>query len=188
MRFDAALALTLAASALTLAPGAQGRAADVPAPIREVMEVTTVFWSPRTPKLGSIFSEDRLGRLYSRDFVRVYRAAMRHPIYPNGDTPFDFDVIVQAQDSCTPEDTHIRLVGTLGPVRDYEVSFARLGCFDGGDPNERTTIHFDIVDQDGRAVIDDIVTHEADGKVDSTKVLMANIAAGHPEALYEPSK
>ena len=163
-------------------------AGDIPAPIREVMEVTTVFWSPKEPKLGSIFSEDRLRRLYSNDFVRRYRAAMKHPIYPNGDTPFDFDVIVQAQDSCTPENVDMHLDKTEGSVREYEVAFAHFGCFDGGDPKERTTIYFDIVREGGRDVIDDIATYEANGKKDSTKVLMTNIAEGQPERLYEPAR
>jgi hypothetical protein len=158
---------------------------DIPAPIREVMEVTTVFWSPKEPKLGSIFSEDRLKRLYSADFVRHYRAAMNRPIYPNGDTPFDFDVIVQAQDSCTPENIDMHLFKSESRRREYEVSFAHFGCFDGGDPKERTTIYFDIVSEGGHDVIDDIATYEGNGKKDSTKVLMVNIAEGQPERLYE---
>lgn len=177
--FVAALALTVAGPAL---------ANDIPAPIRELMEVTTVFWSPTEPKLGSIFSEDRLKRLYSADFVRLYRAAMKHPIYTNGDTPFDFDVVVQAQDSCTPEDIDMHLFEKQGGVREYEVSFARLGCFDGGDPKERTSIYIDVVSEGGRDVIDDIATYEANGKKDSTKVLMANIAEGQLDRLYEPPR
>jgi hypothetical protein len=161
---------------------------DIPAPIHELMKVTTVFWSTAEPKLGSIFSEDRLKRLYSADFVRLYRAAMQHPIYPNGDTPFDFDVIVQAQDSCTPGNIDMHLFETQGGTREYEVSFARLGCFDGGDPKERTTIYFDIVSEGGRDVIDDIATYEDAGKKDSTKVLMANIARNQPDRLYEPPR
>lgn len=181
MRSGAAVVLAL----LAAAPASAG---DIPAPIREVMDVTEVFWSPKTPKLGSIFSEDRLARLYSRNFVRLYRAAMRHPIYENGDTPFDFDVIVQAQDSCTPEKIDMHLFSIAGATREYEVSFARLGCFDGGDPNERTTIYFDIITENGRDVIDDIATYEVTGKKDSTKALMANIAEGQPDRLYEPQR
>jgi hypothetical protein len=173
---------------LALMAAGPALANDVPAPIREVMEVTAIFWSPQQPKLGSIFNEDRLKRLYSADFVRRYRAAMKHPIYPNGDTPFDFDVVVQAQDSCTPEDIDMHLFKTDGGMREYEVSFVRLGCFDGGDPKERTTIYFDIISEGGRDVIDDIATYEENGRKDSTKVLMVNIAEGQPDRLYEPPR
>jgi catechol 2,3-dioxygenase-like lactoylglutathione lyase family enzyme len=37
-------------------------------------------------------------------------------------------------------------------------------------------------------VIDDIATYEDNGKKDSTKVLMANIAEGQAERLYEPPR
>lgn len=161
---------------------------DIPSPIHEVMDVTTTFWSVKEPKLGSIFSEDRLKRLYSADFVKLYRAAMKHPIYQNGDTPFDFDVIVQAQDSCTPDKIDMHLFEAHGPMRQYEVSFAHFGCFDGGDPNERTAIYIDIIQQDGRDVIDDIATYEDNGKKDSIKVLMANIAQNQADRLYEPPR
>jgi len=177
----------LPAIALILGMAIPAFADDIPAPIHEVIDVTTDFWSVKMPK-QSIFSEERLQRLYSKDFVTLYRAAMKHPIYENGETPFDFDVIVQAQDSCTPENIDMHLFKTSGAVREYEVSFARLGCFDGGDPKERTTIYIDIVKQDGRDVIDDIVTYEDSGKADSTKVLMANIAEGQPDRLYEPPR
>lgn len=113
---------------------------------------------------------------------------MRHPIYPNGDTPFDFDVVVQAQDSCTPENIDMRLSNTEGHAREYEVSFTHFGCFDGGDAKERTTIYFDIVSEGGREVIDDIVTFEENGGKDSSKVLLANIAEGQPDRLYEPPR
>jgi hypothetical protein len=111
---------------------------------------------------------------------------MKHPIYPNGDTPFDFDVIVQAQDSCTPEDVDMHLFKTEGAAREYEVSFAHFGCFDGGDPKERTAIYIDIIREGGRDVIDDIATYEDNGTKDSIKVLMANIGAGQPDRLYKP--
>jgi hypothetical protein len=163
-----------------LGPATSARAEDIPLPVHEVMDVTTDFWSAKMPK-QSIFSEDRLQRLYSADFVRHYRAAMKHPIYQNGDTQFDFDVIVQAQDRCMPEDIDMHLSRTAGAKREYEISFARLGCFDGGDPKERTTIYVDIINKDGRDVIDDIATYEADGRKDSTKVLMANIAQGQAD-------
>jgi len=159
---------------------------DIPAPIHEVMDVTTTFWSVKQPKLGSIFSEDRLKRLYSTDFVKLYRAAMKHPIYENGETPFDFDVIVQAQDSCTPEKIDMHLFQTTSTAREYEISFANFGCFDGGDPNQRTTIYIDVTTEGGRDVIDDIATYEDSGKKDAIKALMANIADGEPDKLYAP--
>jgi hypothetical protein len=58
-------------TALALAAAGPSLADDIPAPIHEVMEVTSVFWSTKEPKLGSIFSEDRLKRLYSADFLRL---------------------------------------------------------------------------------------------------------------------
>lgn len=161
-------------------------AEEIPAAIQEVMQIERDFWSPKQPK-QSIFSNDRIDRLFSKDFVRLYRAAMEHPIYPNGKTPFDFDIIVQGQDSCSLDDMKIAPYETDRSDNYYEVSFANFACFDdNGDPKRRTTIYLSLVKEDGRQVIDDVITYDpAADREDSTKVLMANIAAGHPEKLYQ---
>jgi hypothetical protein len=167
--------------------GGPACADDVPASIREVMKIESDFWSPKQPK-QSIFSDDRIERLFSKDFVRLYRAAMKHPIYPDGKTPFDFDIIVQAQDSCTLDDMKIAQYEMDRAGNYFEVSFANFGCFDdNGDPKRRTTIYLSLVDEGGRQVIDDVMTYDAAAdKENSTKMLMANIAAGEPEKLYQP--
>jgi len=172
------------ASAASLA-GGPARADEAPASIREVMRIEADVWSPRQPK-QSIFDDTRIERLFSRDFVRLYRAAMRHPIYPGGTTPFDFDIIVQGQDSCSLDDMKIAQYEMDAPGNFHEVSFANFACFDDdGDKARRPTIHFSMVDEGGRTLIDDVLTYENGEKQHSTKVLMANIAAGHPERQYQ---
>lgn len=168
--------------------GGPAHADDVPSAIREVMQIESDFWSPKQPK-QSIFSDDNIERLFSRDFVRLYRAAMKHPIYPNGKTPFDFDIIVQGQDSCSLDDIKVDKRLDIDQAGNYyEVSFANFACFDDdGDKARRTTIYFSLVAENGRLVIDDVLTSEVEAEYDdSTKALMANIAAGEPEKLYKP--
>ena len=179
------LAVLGACGLLTCLAGGAACAEDIPASVREVMQITSDFWSPKQFK-QSIFDDSRIDRLFSRDFVTLYRAAMKHPIYPNGKTPFDFDIVVQGQDSCTLDDMKISQYEMDAPGNFYEVSFANFACFDdNGDRKRRTTIYFSLVEEGGRTVIDDVLTYENGENEHSTKALMINIAAGHPEKLYQ---
>lgn len=140
---------------LTLS-AATASAADQTAPVREVVEATARNWAAGSGgQEEDVFSKDRLARLFSQDFRAAFEAASKNPPYdpPEGETtgfPFDYDPIAQGQDGCPFEDIRIEDDG------DGQVTalFDNRSCFEGG--AEDTVLIFHVVEEGGRAVIDDI--------------------------------
>lgn len=140
---------------LLLASGAH--AADVTAPVREVVEATARNWAEgASGQEEEVFSQDRLSRLFSKDFAGAFAAASKNPPYdpPEGETtgfPFDYDPIAQGQDGCPFKNIRIENDG------DGQVTalFDNRSCFDGGDAGD-TVLIFHVVEEGGRPVIDDI--------------------------------
>lgn len=144
---------------LLLASGAH--AADVTAPVREVVEATARNWAEGSSgQEEDVFSQDRLSRLFSKDFADAFAAASKNPPYdpPEGETtgfPFDYDPIAQGQDGCPFKNIRIENDG------DGQVTalFDNRSCFDGGDAGD-TVLIFHVVEEGGRPVIDDIYPAE----------------------------
>jgi hypothetical protein len=143
--------------AFTLLVSTSAMAADVTAPVREIVEATARNWAEGSSgQEEEVFSQDRLSRLFSKDFGGAYAAASKNPPYdpPEGETtgfPFDYDPIAQGQDGCPFEDIRIEDDG------DGQVTalFDNRSCFDGGNAGD-TVLIFHVVEEDGRPVIDDI--------------------------------
>ncbi|MFN3364538.1 MAG: hypothetical protein ACK40W_11290 [Allorhizobium sp.] len=152
---------------LTLLSGT-AMAADVTAPVREVVEATARNWAEgSTGQEEEVFSTDRLTRLFSKDFASAFEAASKNPPYdiPEGETtgfPFDYDPIAQGQDGCPFEDIRIEDDG------DGQVTalFDNRSCFGGADAPD-TVLIFHVVEEGGRPVIDDIYPVE-DGQSGSS--------------------
>lgn len=156
------LILLLAAFATTTG----ARAADPTAPVREIMAEAENGWSENPsgePK--DYFDAERLDRIYSHDFARVYRAAAKFPAFDEGDSPFDYDVIVNGQDSCALKDVAITPKPAVDQRTEVDVSFDNTSCFEGVAEPGRTELHFMVVEEDGRPVIDDIVRAGQGGSV-----------------------
>lgn len=133
-------------------------AADPRTPVKEVIDVTAKNWANDNPDYQDVFSEKRLGRLFSADFVAVYTEASKHPAFdlPEGETtgsPFDYDPIAGGQDGCPFENIRIEDDG------DGQVTalFNNRKCF-GSDAEYQkdTVLIFHVVEERGRPVIDDI--------------------------------
>lgn len=60
-----------------------GHAADITAPVREIMEATKSNWADNNSDWTDIFDASRLDHLYSRDFVARYQAAAQFPAVDN---------------------------------------------------------------------------------------------------------
>jgi hypothetical protein len=144
-----------------MAPGTCVLAADVTAPVREIIETTARNWEEGSS--GSeeeVFSEERLKRLFSADFVAAFHAAAKNPPFdlPEGETtgfPFDYDPIAQGQDGCPFKNIRIEDDGD-GQVT---AQFNNRSCFsDAADATETadTVLIFHVVTEKGHAVIDDI--------------------------------
>ncbi|HCL64013.1 MAG TPA: hypothetical protein DIC56_04045 [Rhizobium sp.] len=144
-------------SLLLLAPGA-ALAGDPTIPVKTVFDITAANWAEDAPEGKDIFAEDLLERLFSADFVKVYREASKHPAYdpPEGETtgsPFDYDPIARGQDGCPFEDIRIQDDGD-GQVTAF---FKNRKCF-GSDAEyqEDTVLIFHVEEEKGRQVIDNI--------------------------------
>ncbi|WP_160011981.1 hypothetical protein [Rhizobium sp. 18055] len=169
------------AFALLLGLGAPVFAADATAPVREIMDATTKNWSGADNDWVDIFEESRLVRVYSKDFVEKYRAAVQNPAADeDGISPFDYDVIVNGQDACPLEDmTYTPKPGANGTT-EVVVTFKKQTCMDGVDDKQAlTTVRFEVVEEAGKAVIDDVITEGDPGQpVNSLKNTMVLIAKG----------
>lgn len=156
-----------------------GHAADFIAPVKEIMEATKSNWADNNSDWTDIFDASRLGRLYSRDFVAKYQAAAQFPaIDDDGISPFDYDVIVNGQDACPIADLSITPKPAANGTTEVIAAFKKSACMDDGtDKNAVTTVRFEVIDEGGKPVIDDIVTEGDPGQppnfLKNTMVLIA---------------
>ncbi|MBY3044696.1 hypothetical protein [Rhizobium leguminosarum] len=157
-----------------------GHAADIIAPVKEIMDATKSNWADNNSDWTDIFDASRLDHLYSRDFVAKYQAAAQFPaIDDDGISPFDYDVIVNGQDACPLEDLTMAAAPVVDGVAEVTVSFKKSACSDAADAKDYTTVHFQVVEEGGKTVIDDIVTDNIETQArDSLKATMALIAKG----------
>lgn len=156
-------------------------AADPTAPVKEIMDATISNWSGADNDWVDIFEESRLVRTYSKDFIEKYRAAVQNPAADeDGISPFDYDVIVNGQDACPLEDvTYTPKPGANGAT-EVVVTFKKQTCMDGVDDKQAlTTVRFEVVEEGGKAVVDDVITEGDPGQPpNSLKDGMVQIAKG----------
>lgn len=168
------LFLCLAVSGVVFSAGA--RAAEPAAPVTEIMQEAVKGWAEEAPQQGEdYFSPSRLGRIYSRAFAQTYQAAAKFPAYDEGDSPFGYDVIVSGQDSCSLKDLSILSGPDMAGKSDVKVTFDNTHCFgDRAADWKPAELHFIVIEEDGRSVIDDIVRA---GETGSLKAELEAIAA-----------
>lgn len=134
------------------------QAADPVAPVKEIMDEAVSGWSENPGEGEDYFSAARLGRIYSADFVKAYQEAAKFPAYEEGDSPFDYDVIVSGQDSCSIKDLSIAAGPETAGKSDVKVTFDNTHCFgDRAADWKPSELHFMVIQESGREVIDDIV-------------------------------
>ena len=153
-------------------------AADPTAPVVEVMKLTQSNWADDGSDFQPLFSDERLAQLYSRDFRALFAEASKSAFASEAGTPFDYDVIVNAQDGCPLKDIAIAAEPGAGPPSVVVARYRFLTCF-GAAPEYQAVseTRFDVVEENGRAVIDDIRTADGDGGFNSLKDEMKAIAA-----------
>ena len=169
----------LAASLLAASAPAFAESPDPVAPVKEVMDVTVANWSDNVEEWKSIFEGDRLNRLYTKEIVDLYKKASEKAakVFESDEPvdPFDYDVVTNSQDGCPLQDVKISLVGEKDGIADVLATFKLWTCEDNADTkNTVSEVHFDVVTEDGRAVIKDI-HHIVDGERDSVVDEMQSI-------------
>ncbi|QRM55649.1 hypothetical protein [Sinorhizobium sp. BG8] len=169
-------------------------AQDATAPVNEVMNAVTENWK----ELGSdedapqnyvdYYSEDFLKRLYSKDFAAKYHEAAKYPAYEEGESPFDYDTIAMGQDGCPIKDLKIEAAPAANGVTDVKTTFDNTHCFGERAPDWKPAeVHFSVIEEDGRPVIDDIL-RVIDGTPDSLKKEMDEIAADGAKGGVAPTQ
>ncbi|MBX5161094.1 MULTISPECIES: hypothetical protein [unclassified Rhizobium] len=155
-------------------------AADATAPVKEIMDATGSNWADNNNDWTDIFDASRLDHLYSKDFVARYNAAAQFPaVDDDGISPFNYDVIVNGQDACPLEDMTTAAAPPVDGTTEVTVRFKKSACSGAPDAKDYTTVRFEVVEEAGQAVIDDIVTENIETQArDSLKATMALIAKG----------
>ncbi len=150
-------------------------AADPAAPVNEIMQEAVNGWTEE-PKPGEdYFSAARLGRIYSQDFAKAYQAAAKFPAYDEGDSPFDYDVIVSGQDSCSIKDLSVAAGPETAGKSDVKVTFDNTHCFGERAADWKPSeLHFIVIEEAGHPVIDDIIRT---GDAGSLKTELQGIAS-----------
>lgn len=153
--------------------------AEIPAPVHEIMDATVKNWSGNETEWIDIFGPGKLDKLYSKDFVAKYHEAEKHPAMEDGISPFDYDVIVNAQDACPLQDLTLTAQAAAEGKEEVVVSFRKMACGDGPDAQTISTVRFEMVTDGGKPLIDDIMMESAETKeMRSLKAEMVAIARG----------
>ncbi|SCB56483.1 hypothetical protein GA0061105_101312 [Rhizobium aethiopicum] len=156
-------------------------AADATSPVEEIMKDTQKNWAGDNSDWIDIFGEALLSRLYSRDFGHKYKAAAQNPAADeDGISPFDYDVIVNGQDACPLQDLSIDSAPRANGTTEVTATFKAATCMeDTPDKDAVTTVRFDVIEESGNSVIDDIRIqgNEGQGPI-SLKEAMVLIAKG----------
>ncbi len=157
-------------------------AADPLGPVNEVMKITESNWNSNDSDWKFIFDAEPLARLFSKRFQTAYADASKHPAYETennepGD-PFGYDVVTASQDGCPLQDVNIVPSPPVEGKTSVKVTFKQWACVDDTDlKNSLSEVRFDVIEEEGRPVIDDI-HRVADGESDSVIEEMQSIAKG----------
>jgi hypothetical protein len=170
----------IACALILIVPMATSALAQAAAdPVKNVMALAEGLWSD-DPKVGGqdYFDASRIDALYSKRFAEAYRAAAKFPIYDDASGPFGYDVITNGQDGCPLKDVAITPAAEANGVTDVTVTFKLWTCVDDGsvDKNSVNEVHFSVITENGKPVIDDIRRKDDEGKLDSLMTEMQDIA------------
>ncbi len=156
-------------------------AADATDPVKQVMDMTKTNWESVDADWKFIFDADPLSKLYSKRFQAAYNEAAKHPAYEtenNQPATLWLRRDHRFARRLPPEDVTIASAGTKDNVTDVKVTFKLWTCID--DPQIKDTVnevHFDVITEDGKPVIDDI-HRVADNERDSVFKELQELAKG----------
>lgn len=156
---------------LFLALPVAAEAADATAPVKAIMDIAQKSFSGGSTD-DWYFDEAHLN-LFSENFVSTYREAEKHPAYDTDTgvgSPFDYDVIVMGQDSCELKKIKITAGEAVDGTTPVNVTFNNKSCMEGAEAKDISHLTFVVVEEGGKAVIDDIL-REGEGTQDTTNSL-----------------
>lgn len=162
MRLVARLSLAtfMAFSTLTSA-----HAADPSTPVKELLDAMMIN-AAGEKEFDDYFSEDRLGRLYSDDFLKTYRAAWKkQEADENGGYLLGYDPLLMAQDGCPIKDLSLETADDQGGYVPVAARFKAFYCLNDEYKDQVELRQFILVEKNGAFVVDDIQS-VVNGKVD----------------------
>ncbi|HEY0122307.1 MAG TPA: hypothetical protein VGC14_11205 [Rhizobium sp.] len=176
MQKIAAAALLAVFLPLSLSAG-PAAADDMTTPVKAVMDATVSNWAGGDSDWQDIFDEGKLDERYSKDLIAKYKAAAQFPAADeDGISPFDYDVIVGGQDACPLQDLNIAAQAPKGDTTEVVATFKKSACLGSDADNQATTtVRFEVIEEAGKPVIDDIVTVDEGGQSNSLKSVMQDI-------------
>ncbi|WP_205586435.1 MULTISPECIES: hypothetical protein [unclassified Rhizobium] len=165
-------------------------AADATTPVKAIMDATVSNWAGGDSDWQDIFDDDKLKDLYSKDFAVKYKAAAQFPAADeDGISPFDYDVIVNAQDACPLEDMKIAAQPPKNNATEVLATFKKSTCMGSdADYQKVTTVRFEVVEEGGRPVVDDIVTNDDNGNPSSLKSVMQDLVKQQQQQPSDPQQ
>lgn len=155
-------------------------AADVTQPVRDIMAVATALWSGEEGGDADYFDAQHIGD-FSAGLRALYVEASKHPAFDGdegGGSPFDYDPIISGQDGCALEGLAIAPAARAGDATDVVARFKRFTCFEGNSDAERNAVsevHFRVIVEKGRPVIDDVSMGEGDDRYSLVETMKAII-------------
>lgn len=152
-------------------------AADATMPVKAIMDATVSNWAGGDSDWQDIFDESKLKDIYSKDFGAKYQAAAQFPAADeDGISPFDYDVIVNAQDACPLEEVKIAAQPPKNNVTEVLATFKKSTCMGSdADYQKTTTVRFEVIEEGGKPVVDDIITNDDNGNPSSLKSVMQDL-------------
>ena len=164
------LGLTLGLVLATITPALGDGITD---PVDRILKVAEARWASMESEAPDYF--DHIDRDFSKRFGEIYMEASKYPAYDEGTSPFDYDVITSSQDGCPLKDITTSPQGDKDGVGTVEASFKLWTCAPDAESQARVSrLKFDIVTEDGKAVIDDVHRFNED-KWDSLRAEMEEI-------------
>jgi len=166
---------------LVLSGATSSMAADMLAPVKTIMGIAEGRWLAENPRDDRFyFDDDVFPVLYSKDFAAHYLEAANHPALDDGtNNPFDYDVVTGGQDGCPLDDIQYKEnPAEFGKTR-INVTYKWKKC-DGFEDAADTEhkVDFIVVVEDGKPVIDDILSFNQEYQVvfDSLKGQMIELS------------
>lgn len=146
-------------------------AADAVAPVKAVMDLAVANWASETGEGGGDYFDVEHIKNYSKAFRALYQKVEQHTADAGDDEgggTFDYDPIQGSQDGCPLAELKIAPPAPAkGGVTDVAVTFKPYTCFDDDTKNAVAHLTFKVIDEGGKAVIDDVVRQDYYGSAPS---------------------
>lgn len=151
-------------------------------PVKTLVDATVENWAGTNEEFKYVLDDAYLNSVYSKAFAKAYRDAGKKLSQDAGEgeeyPPFGYDIITNSQDGCPLQDVKTDKVTPKDKGAEVIVSFKHYACMgDEADYQIRSVVHFDVIEEDGKAVIDNI-RHKTDEGFQSLRGELDDILKG----------